>query len=606
MLGKEAVGTEGFPDGPGVYIMKDERGRIIYIGKAKSLRKRVAQYFRDKSSLDIKTQVLVSQIGSIEYIITATELEALILECNLIKKHRPRYNILLKDDKNYPYIRVTLEEEYPRLMLARKMKKDGSRYFGPYRSSYYVKQTIDALGRLFKVRACSKKISRSGKDRACLNYHIGRCMAPCQGSVSREEYRSAIKQICLFLSHRLEELISLLKKEMESASQRLDFEKAARIRDQIEAFKTMAEKQKVVTTSMEDLDVIASARSGDSACVQVLFIRGGKLLEREHYFLENLEGVSNGALITEFVKRFYSATAFIPKEILLQYEMDDKEVIRQWLGDKKGSAVNIRVPKRGSKKQIVEMAADNAAELIKNFSERMRKEKEEAYSALEELYSALDLEVFPFRIEAFDISNIQGVQRVGSMVVFEEGRPKKSDYRRYKLKEGRGPDDYQSMREIVARRYKKCKGDETAILPQLVLVDGGRGHVSSVEDELEALGLSLTVCGMVKDDRHKTRGIVRKGREVPLETLKKAYRLVASIQEEAHRFAISYHRSLRGNAQVRSTLDGIKGIGQKRRTELLKHFGDISKIKEAGVEELASVEGMNRAAAQMVYEFFRK
>ncbi|MDD2573546.1 MAG: excinuclease ABC subunit UvrC [Bacillota bacterium] len=606
MYGKEAEGPGGFPDVPGVYIMKDERGSIIYIGKAKSLKKRVGQYFRDKASLDIKTQVLVNQIESIEYIITETELEALILECNFIKKHRPRYNILLKDDKNFPYIRVTLEEEYPRLMLARKMKKDGSKYFGPYRSSYYVKQTIDALGRLFKVRTCSKKIARPGKDRACLNYHIGRCMAPCQGSVSREEYGAAIKQICLFLSHRLEELIYLLNKEMESASQVLDFEKAARIRDQIETFKSMAEKQKVVTTSMEDLDVIACARSGDSACVQVLFIRGGKLLEREHYFLENLEGVSSSKLTTEFVKRFYSATAFIPKEILLQCEIDEKYVIRQWLKDKKDGAVNIRVPQRGDKKQLVQMAAENAAELINNFSERMKKEREEAYSALKELYSALTLEEFPFRIEAFDISNIQGVQQVGSMVVFEEGRPKKSDYRRYKLREGHGPDDYKSMREIVTRRYRKCKVDSTAVLPQLVLVDGGRGHVSSVQDELEALGLNLTVCGMVKDDRHKTRGIIMNGREVPLEGLRHAYRLVASIQDEAHRFAINYHRSLRGSAQTRSTLDGIMGIGQKRRKELLKHFGDISKIKEAGVEELASVEGMNRAAAQRVYEFFRQ
>ncbi|MGI6697151.1 MAG: excinuclease ABC subunit UvrC [Clostridia bacterium] len=595
-----------FPDRPGVYIMKDDRDRIIYIGKAKNLKKRIKQYFRNKDNLDVKTQVLVSQIANIEYIVTETELEALILECSLIKKHRPRYNILLKDDKNFPYIRVTMEEDYPRLTLARKMKRDGSSYFGPYRSSHYVKQTIDAINRLFRVRSCSKKIGSRNGDRACLNYHIGRCMAPCQGGVSREEYRGIIRQICLFLSHRLGELISMLEKEMEQASRGLDFEKAARIRDQIEAFKAMAEKQIVVTTSRTDQDVLAFARSGNSACMQVFFIRDGKLLEREHYFLEDIEGVSDLRLMTEFVKRFYSATAFIPKEILLGCDIDEKDIIRQWLRDKKGGAVDLKVPQRGDKKQIVEMAKENAVQLLDHFSEKMKREREEAYGALEELYNALTLDEFPFRIEAFDISNIQGVQQVGSMVVFEEGRPKKNDYRRYKLKEGFGPDDYRSMREMVERRYKKCIGNDDVELPQLVLVDGGRGQVSSVEQALRELGLNLTVCGMVKDDRHRTRGIIRNGREIPLEGYKRAYRLVASIQDEAHRFAVSYHRSLRSSAQVRSALDGIKGIGRKRRKALLQHFGDINKIKEANMEQLAEVEGMNRAAAQRVYEFFNK
>lgn len=595
-----------FPDRPGVYIMKDDRDRIIYIGKAKNLKKRIKQYFRNKDNLDVKTQVLVSQIANIEYIVTETELEALILECSLIKKHRPRYNILLKDDKNFPYIRVTMEEDYPRLTLARKMKRDGSSYFGPYRSSHYVKQTIDAINRLFRVRSCSKKIGSRNGDRACLNYHIGRCMAPCQGGVSREEYRGIIRQICLFLSHRLGELISMLEKEMEQASRGLDFEKAARIRDQIEAFKAMAEKQIVVTTSRTDQDVLAFARSGNSACMQVFFIRDGKLLEREHYFLEDIEGVSDLRLMTEFVKRFYSATAFIPKEILLGCDIDEKDIIRQWLKDKKGGAVDLKVPQRGDKKQIVEMAKENAVQLLDHFSEKMKREREEAYGALEELYNALTLDEFPFRIEAFDISNIQGVQQVGSMVVFEEGRPKKNDYRRYKLKEGFGPDDYRSMREMVERRYKKCIGNDDVELPQLVLVDGGRGQVSSVEQALRELGLNLTVCGMVKDDRHRTRGIIRNGREIPLEGYKRAYRLVASIQDEAHRFAVSYHRSLRSSAQVRSALDGIKGIGRKRRKALLQHFGDINKIKEANMEQLAEVEGMNRAAAQRVYEFFNK
>jgi excinuclease ABC subunit C len=606
MYSKEAKGPEGFPDQPGVYVMKDDRGRIIYIGKAKSLKKRVRQYFRDKSSLDIKTQALVSQIENIEYIVTETELEALILECSLIKKHRPRYNILLKDDKSFPYIRVTMEEDYPRLTLARDMKRDGSKYFGPYRNSHYVKQTIDAINRLFKVRACSKNIGSRSKDRACLNYHIGRCMAPCQGSVDKEEYRGIIRQICLFLSHRLGELTSVLEKEMEAAAESLDFEKAARIRDQVQAIKAMAEKQIVVTTDRSDQDVLAFARSGSSACMQVFFIRDGKLLEREHYFFEDVEGVPDDRLMTEFIKRFYSATAYIPRDILLGCDIEEKDVILEWLRSKKGGAVDFKVPQRGDKKRIVDMAEDNASEFLNNFSEKMKREREEAYSALEELYDALALEEFPFRIEAFDISNIQGVQQVGSMVVFEEGRPKKNDYRRYKLKEGFGPDDYRSMKEIVGRRYKKCIEDGCEVLPQLVLVDGGRGQVSAVEEELRGLGLDLNVCGMVKDDRHRTRGIIKDGREIPLGDYKNALRLVAQVQDEAHRFAISYHRSLRSSDQVRSVLDGIKGIGQKRRKALLKHFGDISKIKEADVEQLASVEGMNRAAAQRVYEFFRK
>ncbi len=604
MDNKTAHGHEGFPDQPGVYIMKNDMNQIIYIGKAKSLKKRVKQYFQS-SGLDIKTQVLVGQIDNIEYIITQTELEALILECNLIKKYRPRYNILLKDDKHFPYIRVTMEEDYPRLLLSRSIRKDGSKYFGPYRSSYHVKQTIDAISRLFMVRTCSKRIGSRGSDRACLNFHIGRCMAPCRGNVDREEYRAILRQICLFLSHRLGELISALEKEMEEAAAKLDFEKAARIRDQLSAIQSMAEKQKVITTGMEDQDVIAYARNQDSVCIQVFFIRGGKLLEREHYFLQGLEGVGSGQIMAEFVKRFYSATAFIPKEILLQCNVEDMAVIQEWLRHKKGGAVNIRVPQKGDKKRIVEMAAENAAELLYNLGEKMKKEREEAYTALEELFNALALEEFPFRIEAFDISNIQGVEQVGSMVVFEEARPKKSDYRRYKLKEGYGPDDYRSMREIVGRRFRKYAEDSLEILPQLILVDGGRGQVSSVEEELRRLGLNLTVCGMVKDDRHRTRGIIKDGKEISMEGFKNAYRLVASIQEEAHRFAINYHRSLRSSKQVRSVLDGIGGIGEKRRKALLKHFGDINIIKGAGVEELASVEGMNRAAAQQVYDYFR-
>jgi excinuclease ABC subunit C len=601
----KAFNTGDFPDRPGVYLMKNEGGRIIYIGKAKSLKKRVKQYFQ--GGHDIKTRLLVDRIENIEYIVTQTELEALILECSLIKKHRPRYNILLKDDKSFPYIRVTMEEDYPRLVLARNMKRDGSRYFGPYRNTHQIKQTIDTISRLFGIRTCSKRIKAGAKGtgRPCLNYHIGRCMAPCQGGVDRDQYREIMRRICLFLSHRLEQLISILETEMDRAAANLDFEKAAGIRDRIDVFKSMAEKQKVVTTGMEDQDVIALARSRDSACVQVFFVRGGKLLEREHYFLQDLGEITDSRLMTEFVKRFYSATAFIPKHILLQHDIDERSVIEKWLRQKKGGAVYIKIPQRGDKKRMVEMAADNAAQLVSNLGERLRKEREKAYAALDELYSALGLDEFPFRIEAFDISNIQGVQQVGSMVVFEEGRPKKSDYRRYKLKEGHPPDDYRSMREITGRRYGKTAADGREALPQLVLVDGGRGQVSAVEKELRGLGIDITVCGMVKDQRHRTRGIVKDGREISLDGHKNALRLVSLVQEEAHRFAVSYHRSLRSSGQVRSVLDGIRGIGEKRRKALLKYFGDISKIKEATIEQLASVEGMNAAAAREVYNHFR-
>lgn len=598
---------QNLPDQPGIYMMKDERNTILYIGKAKNLRKRVKQYFQSSRSMSIKTRTMVSRISDIEYIVTGTELEALILECNLIKKHRPKYNVLLKDDKHYPYIRITMEEDYPRIILARDMKKNGSKYFGPYKNSYAVKQTIDAINRLFPIRTCNRNIGDfPASDRPCLNYHIGRCMAPCQGNVDKEEYRNMMKQICLFIGNRHGQLIQALEGEMKKASESLDFEKAARLRDQIFAIRSIAEKQRVVATSMEDQDVIAFAQNEDSACVQVFFIRNGKLLGGEHYFLEDIVGMDARELMTEFVKRFYSATAFVPGEILLQNNIDEALIIEEWLRQKKGSSVRIKVPLKGNKRKIVEMAADNAAEVITNFSNRLKREKEEAYKALEELYLVLSLKEFPFRIEAFDISNIQGMDAVGSMVVFEEAKPKKSDYRRYRIRRGEGPDDYQSMREIIERRYQKYLDNEFEALPQLVLIDGGRGHVSAVEQALGEMGIKLQVCGMVKDDSHRTRGIIKDGEEISLTNARKAYHLVASIQEEAHRFAIGYHRSLRRKKQVRSVLDRIKGVGEKRRNALLRHFGSIDSIKKASVEELSKVEGMNNRVAREVHEFFNK
>jgi len=598
---------EKLPDHPGVYIMKNDMGRIIYIGKAKSLKKRVRQYFQSSRSHSVKTQTMVSRIEDIEYLITNTELEALILECTLIKKHRPKYNVLLKDDKHYPYIRVTMEEVYPRIVIARDVKKNGSKYFGPYRNSYAVKQTIDAINRLFPIRTCNKILSGAPSgNRPCLNYYIERCLAPCQGNVSKEEYRKMMKKICLFLGHRHDQLIKVLEEEMKKSSDSLDFEKAARLRDQISAVRSISEKQRVITTSMEDQDVIAFARDKDKACVQVFFIRNGKLLGGEHYFLQDIEEMEIGQLMTEFVKRFYSGTAFVPGEILLQNNPDEAFIIEQWLKQKKGSNVRIKIPEKGDKKKIVEMTAENAAEILKNFSEKIKKVEEQAYQAMDELYQLLDLEEFPFRIEAFDVSNIQGMEPVGSMVVFEEGKPKKNDYRRYKIKWVNGPDDYESMREITRRRYKKYTDNSFEILPQLILVDGGKGQVSAVKEVLNEMDLNMPVCGMVKDDRHRTRGLIKDGKEIDFGDKKSAYRFVAAIQDEAHRFAITYHRSLRSRKQVRSVLGGIKGIGDKRRKSLLKHFGSIDAVKNATVEELAAVESMNIRAAQEVNNFFTK
>jgi len=595
------------PGQPGIYIMKDDRDTILYVGKAKNLKKRVRQYFQSSRSMDMKTRSLVSQIEDIEYMITATELEALILECNMIKKHRPKYNILLKDDKHYPYIRVTMEEDYPRIIIARDMKKNGSRYFGPYRNSYAIKQTIEAINRLFPIRTCTRNVSGSRTvDRPCLNFHIGKCLAPCQGNVDRDEYRDMIKQICLFLGNRLGQLVQALEEEMKKASHNLDFEKAARLRDQISSVRSIAEKQRVITASMEDQDVIAFARDGDGACVQVFFIRNGKLLGGEHYFLEEIDGIKAEELMAEFVKRFYSATAFVPEEILVQNSIDEALIIEQWLRQKKGSSVKIKVPLKGDKKKIVNMAAENAAEVLKNYSDRLRREREEAYDALDQLHTALGLEEFPFRIEAFDISNIQGMDPVGSMVVFEEAKPKKSDYRRYRINMVQGPDDYSSIREIIRRRYRRFVNDGLEALPQLILIDGGRGQVSAAEMILEELGIKVQVCGMVKDDRHRTRGIIKGGEEISLVNAKKAFQLVAAIQEEAHRFAVTYHRTLRRTRQVRSQLDQIDGIGEKRRKALLKHFGSIDAIKEAGVEALAGVKGMNIKAAEEVYNYFHR
>lgn len=611
---------KALPDKPGVYIMKDSTGEIIYIGKAISLKNRVRQYFQSSKNHSPKVMAMVENIDEFEYILTDSELEALILECNLIKKHKPKYNILLKDDKQYPYIKVTMNEEYPRVLMTRRIDKDKARYFGPYSGAFAVRETIEVINKLFPVRTCSKTFGGNVKNRPCLNYYIGRCVAPCQGDVNNEDYRSMMKDICLFLSGRQDELVSELERKMDAASENMEYEKAADYRDKINAVKQIQEKQKVLSSTMEDEDVIALAQSGDKACIQIFFIRGGKLNGREHFIITDIENISSKEILTEFVKQFYSGTVFIPKDIIIQEEIDELDVIESWLTGKRGSRVNIRVPKIGEKKQLMDMVAENAGIILENFSEKLIREKEMSEGAVEGLSEILGLDNIPRRIEAFDISNIQGVDPVGSMVVFLDGKPKNSEYRRFKIKTVIGANDYASMQEVIERRFRhgleelemikkqSISGDSGKFsnLPNLVLIDGGEGQVNSAKEVLDGLNIDIPVCGMVKDSRHRTRGLIYKGSEVDISAHSDVFMLITRIQDEAHRFAVSYHRSLRDKGMVRSILNEIDGIGEVRRKALMKHFGSIDAIKQADVEELRNVEGMDSKSAGSVYDFFHK
>jgi len=602
------------PDKPGVYIMKDKDGQIIYIGKAVSLKNRVRQYFQNSKNHSPKVRAMVDHIEEFEYILTDSELEALILECNLIKKHKPRYNILLKDDKHYPYIKVTMNEDYPRVLMTRKILKDGARYFGPYSGAYAVRETIEVIHKLFPIRTCSRIFKEGVKERPCLNYHIGRCMAPCQGDVNVDDYRNMMKDICLFLSGKQDELIEELQKKMSQAAENMEFEKAADYRDKIAAIKQIGEKQKMISSAMEDEDVIAFAQSEDKTCIQVFFIRGGKLIGREHFMISDTRNSETKEVLTGFVKQFYSGTVFIPKDILLQEEIDEIKIIETWLTQRRGSRVYIKIPKKGEKKDLVDLAAQNALITLQHFSDKILKEEKMSKSAVEELKELLSLEHVPKRIEAFDISNIQGVDPVGSMVVFIDGMARKSEYRRFKIKTVIGPDDYASMMEVLERRFahglkEMNEGDTGGFgkfsnFPDLLLIDGGLGQVNRVKEVLKGLGIEIPVCGMVKDDKHRTRGLIFEGREIPISHDSEAFKLVSRIQDEAHRFAISYHRSLRGKGLTLSLLDGIEGIGETRKRALMKHFGSIGKIKLASVEELKKVPGMNTRAAEAVYKFF--
>ncbi|MCR1899136.1 excinuclease ABC subunit UvrC [Irregularibacter muris] len=607
------------PEKPGVYIMKNQQDEIIYVGKAISLKNRVRQYFQSSKNHSVKVKSMVKQIVDFEYIVTDSELEALILECNLIKKHRPRYNVLLKDDKTYPYIKVTLQDPFPRVILTRQVRKDGAKYFGPYTSSFAVKQTLEAIKRAYPIRVCNRKIGPEGMtERPCLNYHIRQCIGPCRGDVHQGEYREMIDEIIQILDGKQEKLIEKLEAEMLEAAQNMEFEKASLLRDQIRGLHQIAEKQKIVSTSLSDQDVIAFARGIDEACVQVFFIRGGKLIGREHFMLNGVEEMERGEIMTQFVKQFYGGTPFIPKEILLQEEIDEAQIIHRWLSDKKGSKVVLRVPYKGEKKKLIDMVSKNAVITLEQFSDKMKREKEKGTKALKELQEILQLPTMPHRIEGFDISNIQGTDSVGSMVVIEGGKPKKSDYRRFKIKWVHGPNDYASMQEIVQRRLTRGMKEKKELekenispaqgkfsrLPDVIMIDGGLGHAQSVEKVLGELGIQIPVCGMVKDDKHRTRGLIYQGEEVYIEKSSPLFQMITRLQDEAHRFALSYHQSLRKKTSLYSVLDEIPGVGAVRKKALLKHYGGINGIKKATVEELKSIPGMNEATAQEVYNFF--
>jgi excinuclease ABC subunit C len=606
------------PARPGVYIMHDERDDIIYVGKAISLKNRVRQYFQSSRNKSAKIVQMVERIRRFEYIVTDSELEALVLECNLIKEHRPKYNTMLKDDKSYPFIKVTLGEEYPRVLFARTMKKDKSRYFGPYTSAGAVKDTIELLRKLYRIRSCNRNLPRDiGLERPCLYYHIGQCTAPCQGKVTKEEYRRSIDEALEFLNGNQAPVLAMLQSKMEEASENMDFEKAIEYRDLIQSVSRVSERQKITHGDGEDKDVLAMAVDGVDAVMQVFFIRGGKMIGREHFYLRVAPHDTKAAILSSFVKQYYAGTPFVPKELMLETDIEDHEVVEAWLGEKRGQRVYLHVPKKGTKEKLVEMAAENAAIVLRQDRERIKREEGRTIGAVHEIEKLLGID-HAMRMEAFDISNISGFESVGSMIVYEKGKPKRSDYRKFKIRTVQGPDDYASMEEVLTRRFthgleERKELDEKGMeyemgsfsrFPDLILMDGGRGQVNIALRVLDTLGISIPVCGMVKDDYHRTRGIYFNNVELPIDTHSEAFRLVTRIQDEAHRFAIEYHRSLRSKQQVHSILDDIDGIGPARRKALMRTFKSLEAVRDATLEQLANAPSMNAKSAQQVYDFF--
>ena len=603
------------PAKPGVYIMHGEKDEIIYVGKAISLKNRVRQYFQSSRNKGAKIERMVTHITRFEYIITDSELEALVLECNLIKEHRPKYNTMLKDDKSYPFIKVTVNEPYPRVLFARRMKKDKARYFGPYTSGGAVKDVIELVRKLYQVRSCNRNLPRdTGKDRPCLYYHMKQCKAPCQGYISQEEYRKNINKVIKFLNGDFQDTISELMEKMQKASEEMRYEDAMEYRDLIRSIEKIGERQKITGYGQEDRDIIAEAMDesedlrDQDAVVQVFFIRDGKLIGRDHFYLRVAKGDTKSQVLSSFLKQFYAGTPFIPSEIMLQSEIEDAEIIEEWLTTRRKQKVHIRVPKKGTKEKLVELALENARMVLSKDRERIKREEGRTIGAVHEVEEWLGLKNV-VRMEAYDISNISGFESVGSMVVYEKGRPKRSDYRKFKIKWVQGPNDYASMEEVLTRRFtheSNGEFDSFARLPDLILMDGGRGQVNIALKVLNDLGIRIPVCGMVKDDHHRTRGLYFNNVEIPIDTSSEGFRLITRIQDEAHRFAIEYHRSLRSKEQVHSILDDIPGIGDTRRKALLRKFKSVENIRDASEEELAQTESMNAGSARQVYEFFHK
>lgn len=603
------------PGKPGVYIMHGEKDEIIYVGKAVSLKNRVRQYFQSSRNKGAKIEQMVTHITRFEYIVTDSELEALVLECNLIKEHRPKYNTMLKDDKTYPFIKVTVNEPYPRVLFSRTMKKDKAKYFGPYTSSTAVKDVIELVRKIYMVRSCNRNLPRDcGKDRPCLYYHMKQCTAPCQGNVSEEAYKQNIGQVLHFLNGNFQETIDQLTEKMMAASEDMRFEDAAGYRDLINSIRRIGERQKITTYGEEDRDIIAVAMDESEdlreqdAVVQVFFMRGGRLIGRDHFFLRVARGDTKAQVLSSFLKQFYAGTPFIPAEIMMQTEIEDGEIIEDWLTARRKQRVHIRVPKKGTKEKLVELAKENAWMVLSKDRERIKREEGRTIGAVKEIEDWLGLKDI-VRMEAYDISNISGFESVGSMVVYEKGKPKRSDYRKFKIKWVQGPNDYASMEEVLTRRFtheSKGEYDSFSILPDLILMDGGRGQVNIARKVLGELGIDIPVCGMVKDDNHRTRGVYFNNVEIPIDTSGEGFHLVTRIQDEAHRFAIEYHRSLRSKEQVHSVLDDIPGIGETRRKALMRKFRSVENIRDASVEELSQTESMNVQSAEAVYQFFHR
>lgn len=601
------------PAKPGVYLMHDERDEIIYVGKAISLRNRVRQYFQSSRNKGAKIEQMVTHIARFEYIVTDSELEALVLESNLIKEHRPKYNTMLKDDKSYPFIKVTVQEAYPRVLFARRMKKDKNRYFGPYTSAGAVKDVIELVRKLYQVRSCNRNLPRDcGKDRPCLYYHMKQCMGPCRGNVGQDIYKENIKKVIRFLNGDFQETIDQLTDKMMAASEEMRFEDAAEYRDLIQSIRKIGERQKITAYGEEDRDIIAVAMDESldlreqDAVVQVFFMRSGRMIGRDHFYLSVARGDTRSQVLSSFMKQFYAGTPFIPREIMLQSEIEDKEIIEEWLSSRRKQKVHILVPKKGTKEKLIELAWENARMVLDKDRERIKREEGRTIGAVHEVEEWLGLKGIN-RMEAFDISNISGFESVGSMVVYEKGRPKRSDYRKFRIKSVQGPNDYASMEEVLTRRFThetSNEYDSFSIMPDLLLMDGGRGQVNIALGVLNKLGLQIPVCGMVKDDHHRTRGLYYNNIEIPIETNCEGFRLITRIQDEAHRFAIEYHRSLRSKEQVHSVLDDIPGIGERRRKALMRRFRSVEAIRDASPEELAETESMNTGSAKQVYAFF--